>query len=123
MLKLINDFCCCRILFQQLGLSSWEKRPHIHLVTKNEQLVRELRNLDGQRGRETHKIAVIYVAAGQEDKISILSNTSGSEAFEEFVAGLGWEVELESHTGFLGGLTRYFHGALGQGEVVIFTCA
>ena len=49
---------------------------------------------------------MIYVGAGQEDKISILSNTSGSEAFEEFVAGLGWEVELESHTGFLGGLTR-----------------
>ena len=57
-------------------------------------------------GRETHKIAVIFVAEGQEDKISILSNTGGSEAFEEFVAGLGWEVELETHTGFIGGLTR-----------------
>ena len=63
-----------------------------------------MRNLDGQKGRETHKIAVIYVAEGQEDKISILSNTSGSEAFEEFVAGLGWEVELESHTGDREGL-------------------
>ena len=101
-----QPFQLARIFFQQLGLSSWEKRPHIHLVNKNEQLVRELRNLDSQKGRETHKIAVIYVAEGQEDKISILSNTSGSEAFEEFVAGLGWEVELESHTGFMGGLTR-----------------
>ena len=101
-----QPFQQARILFQQLGLSSWEKRPHIHLVNKNEQLVRELRNLDGQKGRETHKIAVIYVGEGQEDKISILSNTSGSEQFEEFVAGLGWEVELESHTGFMGGLTR-----------------
>eukprot|EP00092_Neocalanus_flemingeri_P011414 GFUD01012300.1.p1 GENE.GFUD01012300.1~~GFUD01012300.1.p1 ORF type:complete len:1967 (-),score=283.48 GFUD01012300.1:286-6186(-) len=101
-----QPFQHARIFFQQLGLSSWEKRPHIHLVNKNEQLVRELRNLDGQKGRETHKIAVIYVAEGQEDKISILSNTSGSEAFEEFVAGLGWEVELETHTGFMGGLTR-----------------
>ena len=102
----LQPFQHARILFQQLGLSSWEKRPQIHLVNKSEQLVRELRNLDQQKGRETHKIAVIYVGAGQEDKISILSNTSGSEAFEEFVAGLGWEVELESHTGFLGGLTR-----------------
>lgn len=34
--------------------------------------VRELRNLDGQKGRETHKIAVIYVSEGQEDKQSIL---------------------------------------------------
>ena len=42
--------------------------------------------------RETHKIAVIYVAEGQEDKLSILSNCGGSKEYEDFVAGLGWEV-------------------------------
>lgn len=42
--------------------------------------------------RETHKFAVIYVAEGQEDKNSILSNPGSSAAFEHFVAGLGWEV-------------------------------
>ena len=47
-----------------------------------------------QRCRETHKIAVIYVAEGQEDKNSILSNTCGSQAYEEFIAGLAWEVSL-----------------------------
>ena len=51
------------------------------------------------RCREAHKIAVIYVGEGQEDKQSILSNASGSQAYEEFVSGLAWEVELESHTG------------------------
>ena len=45
-----------------------------------------------QRCRETHKIAVVYVAEGQEDKNSILSNTCGSQAYEEFIAGLAWEV-------------------------------
>lgn len=45
-----------------------------------------------QRCRETHKIAVIYVAEGQEDKNSILSNTSGSQIYEEFISGLAWEV-------------------------------
>lgn len=40
-----------RILFQQLGLCSWEKRPHVHLVKKTEQLVRELKNLDNQKGK------------------------------------------------------------------------
>ena len=30
----------------------------------------------------------------------------GSTSFEEFVAGLGWEVELETHTGFMGGLSK-----------------
>lgn len=44
--------------------------------------------------RETHKIAVFYVAEGQEDKHSILTNTTGSQAYEDFVSGLGWEVKL-----------------------------
>lgn len=57
-----------------------------------------------QKCRETHKIAVIYVGKGQEDKNSILMNSSGSKAYEEFVTGLGWEIDLESHLGFRGGL-------------------
>ncbi|XP_021917093.1 ral GTPase-activating protein subunit alpha-1 isoform X3 [Zootermopsis nevadensis] len=101
-----SPFQHCRLLFSQLGLAGWERRSHLHLLSKNEKLLRELRNLDTQRCRETHKIAVVYVAEGQEDKNSILSNTCGSQAYEEFIAGLAWEVELESHTGFLGGLQR-----------------
>lgn len=31
---------------------------------------------------------------------------------QEFVGGLGWEVELSSHTGFLGGLQR--NGSTGE---------
>lgn len=46
--------------------------------------------------RETHKIAVFYVAEGQEDKHSILTNTAGSQAYEDFVSGLGWEVRMDS---------------------------
>nr|XP_050868068.1 probable Rho GTPase-activating protein CG5521 isoform X6 [Vespula vulgaris] len=94
----------CRLLFSHLGLSGWEQRRKLHLLTKNEKLLRELRNLDSQRSRETHKIAVIYVSQGQEDKNSILSNVAASKEYENFVARLAWEVELESHTGFLGGL-------------------
>ena len=42
--------------------------------------------------RQTYKVAVLYVARGQEDKYSVLCNNKGSRGFEEFVAGLGWEV-------------------------------
>ncbi|XP_076233840.1 putative Rho GTPase-activating protein CG5521 isoform X7 [Calliopsis andreniformis] len=94
----------CRLLFSHLGLSGWEQRRKLHLLSKNEKLLRELRNLDSQRSRETHKIAVIYVSQGQEDKNSILSNVTASKEYESFVARLAWEIELESHTGFLGGL-------------------
>lgn len=101
-----SEFQYCRILLNQLCFLSWEKRPEIDLLLKNEKLIRELRNLDNQKCRETHKIAVIYVARGQEDKNSLLLNTGGSLAFEQFVSGLGWEVDLETHVGFMGGLQR-----------------
>ncbi|XP_061497090.1 probable Rho GTPase-activating protein CG5521 isoform X1 [Anopheles gambiae] len=95
-----------RILFNQLGLAGWERRKRTHLLQRTDKLLRELRNLDNQKCRETHKMAVIYVANGQEDKGSILRNACGSSTYEMFVSALGWEVELESHNGFLGGLPR-----------------
>eukprot|EP00058_Branchiostoma_floridae_P024682 XP_002610172.1 hypothetical protein BRAFLDRAFT_121545 [Branchiostoma floridae] len=101
-----SPFHHCRFLLNQLGMLAWEKRPHLDLLRKNDRLLRELKNLDSRHCRETHKIAVIYVAEGQEDKHSILSNPGGSQAYEDFVAGLAWEVELTGHRGFMGGLQR-----------------
>ncbi|KPI92408.1 Ral GTPase-activating protein subunit alpha-2 [Papilio xuthus] len=48
--------------------------------------------------------SVIYVGKGQETRNEILSNRCGSPAYEAFLAALAWEVELESHVGFAGGL-------------------
>lgn len=61
-----------RLLFSQIGLAGWERRKRTNLLNRTDKLLRELRNLDGQKCRETHKMAVIYVANGQEDKSSIL---------------------------------------------------
>ncbi|MGH0137712.1 UNVERIFIED_CONTAM: hypothetical protein FKN15_036575 [Acipenser sinensis] len=81
-------FYFCRLLLNDLGMNSWD------------------------RSRETHKIAVFYIGDGQEDKCSILSNTGGTQAYEDFVSGLGWEVDLSTHCGFMGGLQR--NGSTGQ---------
>ncbi|XP_054840471.1 ral GTPase-activating protein subunit alpha-2 isoform X2 [Eublepharis macularius] len=105
-------FHLCRLLLNDLGMNSWDKRKSFHLLKKNSKLLRELKNLDSRQCRETHKIAVFYIAEGQEDKCSILSNPRGSQAYEDFVAGLGWEVELSTHCGFMGGLQR--NGSTGQ---------
>jgi hypothetical protein len=51
-----NAFQQCRLLFSQLGLAGWERRQQLHLLNKTERLLRELRNLDNQRCRETHKV-------------------------------------------------------------------
>nr|XP_024218531.1 probable Rho GTPase-activating protein CG5521 [Halyomorpha halys] len=88
----IAPFQYCRLLFSQFGMHGWDLRSQLYLVDKNEKLLREMRNLDSQRCRQTHKVAVIYVAQGQEDKNSILSNSGGSQAYEDFIAGLAWET-------------------------------
>nr|XP_014350838.1 PREDICTED: ral GTPase-activating protein subunit alpha-2 [Latimeria chalumnae] len=105
-------FYFCRLLLNDLGMNSWDRRKSFHLLKKNSKLLRELKNLDSRQCRETHKIAVFYIAEGQEDKCSILSNTGGSQAYEDFVSGLGWEVDLSTHCGFMGGLQR--NGSTGQ---------
>ncbi|VDM38745.1 unnamed protein product [Toxocara canis] len=67
---------------------------------------RDLRHLDQTLSREVHKVAVIYVAKGQEDKNMILANGAGSESFETFVSGLGWLVQIgRRHHGYNGGLS------------------
>ncbi|KAJ3613041.1 hypothetical protein NHX12_019297, partial [Muraenolepis orangiensis] len=99
-------FYFCRLLLNDLGMNSWDRRKSFHLLKKNSKLLRELKNLDSRQCRETHKIAVFYIAEGQEDKCSILSNSAGSRAYEDFVSGLGWEVDLATHCGFMGGLQR-----------------
>lgn len=40
-----------RRLFHELGLTSWEQRSKVHLVKKNDRLLRELKNLDSKRCR------------------------------------------------------------------------
>lgn len=104
-------FQLCRLLSTHLGFIGWEHRSRTHLLQKSDKLKRELRNVDMQKCRDTHKVAVLYVASGQEDKNSILKNTCGSSAYESFVSALGWEIDLETHNGFLGGLPRQGCGA------------
>ena len=100
-------------MLSHLGLLSWENRKHVHMLEKSEQMLRLLKQLDKKAGvRDYHKIGVLYVAPGQEDEHSILSNEGGSRAYENFLAGLGWEVELRSHAGFDGQLIDGKNGTL-----------
>jgi len=101
-----SPFQLSRFVVSQTGMMTSEKRTKIDLLKKTDRFLRELKNLDNTRCRETHKIALVYVAQGQEDKTSIMSNCVGSEEYERFVAGLAWEVDLSKHTGFMGGLEK-----------------
>lgn len=69
--------------------------------------------------RETFKIAVLYVAAGQEGEQAILHNIKGSPTYNEFVQELGWEVNLADHSGYMGGLER--NGS--NGQTAVYYCS
>jgi len=65
-----------------------------------------LKQLDKLNERETIKVGLIYVANQQEQQKDILRNdeSSGSKIYKEFVQSLGWDVDLRTHGGFMGGL-------------------
>ncbi|XP_065324936.1 ral GTPase-activating protein subunit alpha-1-like isoform X2 [Gordionus sp. m RMFG-2023] len=94
----------CRQFFRHNELFNIRNRSGLNLIRKNGQFIRQLKHLDSLNCRETYKIAVIYVAHGQEDKASILSNTRGSKSYEYFLSGLGMTIDVNEHKGFNGGL-------------------
>ncbi|CAI2309070.1 unnamed protein product [Caenorhabditis sp. 36 PRJEB53466] len=94
--------------------------PAVSSVHTNFQ--RDLKHLDQTSSREVHKVAIIYVSEGQEDRSSILSNIAASPQFDEFTGELGWEVKIgRGHDGYHGGLpveTRAPYYADAECEVI-----
>lgn len=82
------------------------KNGTFHMLTKSPSLYRDIKGLDKRNSRETVKVAIIYVGSGQEDEQGIFRNDRGSFEYDEFVGTLGWEIDIPSHLGYLGGLER-----------------
>ncbi|KAL9549835.1 hypothetical protein MBANPS3_005021 [Mucor bainieri] len=97
-----------RLLMSHMGFIHYSqlKNGSFQMLNKTPALYRDLRGLDRKHGRETMKIGLIYVAHGQEDEQSILQNSRGSGKYNAFVNSLGWEIDIATHTGYLGGLER-----------------
>ncbi|GES98608.1 ral GTPase-activating protein subunit alpha-2-like [Rhizophagus clarus] len=98
----------CRLFLSHFGWLTPESLNDgtICVLNKGSTLFRDIRLLDKKHAREVFKFALLYVGPGQEDEQSILHNTSGSEKYNEFVQSLGWEIDLTTHPGYLGGLER-----------------
>jgi hypothetical protein len=98
----------CRLFLSHFGWLNPDtfKDGSICILNKDPALYRDIRLLDKKCSRECIKVALLYVRQGQEDEQSILHNTNGSKEYDEFVTSLGWEVDLSTHPGYLGGLER-----------------
>ncbi|KAF9193953.1 Ral GTPase-activating protein subunit alpha-2 [Haplosporangium sp. Z 767] len=117
----LDSYQHSRLLLSHLGLLCFDRFQEQNFVLLNHSasLDRDLKSLDKKSGRETFKIAVLYVAAGQEGEQAILRNSKGSAAYNQFVRDLGWEVDLAEHPGYIGGLER--NGSNGQTSIYYST--
>jgi hypothetical protein len=89
-------------LLVQLGLASWGDAGRAAPLVGGDTLRRQLRALDQLRVREPYKVGVVYMGPGQRSKDAMLANERGSAAFEQFLDGLGWPVDLAAHDGYSG---------------------
>ncbi|KAF9285697.1 Ral GTPase-activating protein subunit alpha-1 [Mortierella antarctica] len=117
----LDSYQHSRLLLSHLGLLCFERFQEHNFILLNQSasLTRDLKSLDKRSGRETFKIALLYVGPGQESEQSILHNHCGSAAYNRFVRDLGWQVDLATHSGYLGGLER--NGS--NGNTAMYYCS
>ncbi|KAJ3394024.1 Ral GTPase-activating protein subunit alpha-2 [Entophlyctis sp. JEL0112] len=101
-------FASCKVFLSHTGHFNFDslKEGYMHPLTKTPSLLRDIKGLDKKYGREAIKVALLYVGPGQEDESCILRNSTASFEFKEFVATLGWKIDIATHAGYLGGLER-----------------
>ncbi|ORX58457.1 hypothetical protein BCR36DRAFT_343705 [Piromyces finnis] len=99
----------CRLYMTHVGLlmkQIVDSKKKICMLNNTKALIRDIKGLDKKNGRETIKIGVLYIKLGQETECSILENETGSDEYNQFVLSLGWEIDLEKHNGYTGGLDK-----------------
>ncbi|KAJ1950014.1 Tuberous sclerosis 2-like protein, partial [Linderina macrospora] len=75
------------------------------LPMSHEPIARSLRLLDGSTSTiDAHKVSVLYVGPGQTTENEIMSNRQGSQAYWNFLHGLGNTTRLSGMKGFSAGL-------------------
>jgi hypothetical protein len=97
-------FDTTRQFLSNFGFLSAENRSSMVRLNESGKLRRNLDALDKINERENFKVGVVYVDKGQTTQREILANSKGSHDYTTFLQGLGWEVELATHKGFMGGL-------------------
>jgi len=102
-----------RLLFSHLKILTLNDDLQLNVLqneNNNGRLQTTINLLDSTFARESIKIAVIYVARGQDNQKEILKNSFGSKNYEEFLESLGDRVSLKSHLGFTAGLKHKLDG-------------
>ncbi|KAL8828046.1 MAG: hypothetical protein Q9191_002817 [Dirinaria sp. TL-2023a] len=76
------------------------------LLPEDDTIKRAISSFDRNDTVDGHKAGVIYIAKGQSTETEILANSSGSQAYEDFLMGLGTRVCLQDAVFNTQGLDR-----------------
>ncbi|KAG0235098.1 glycosyl transferase [Actinomortierella wolfii] len=97
-----------RILLAQMGYLSVENRHRIIPLHLTDSLLNELEKLDNLKERETISISVYYAHSGDVSYSELVHGSPMGlpKDFTRFLDCLGWPILVESHPGYLGGLTK-----------------
>jgi len=107
-----NKYSMSRLLLSHMGFMSLANQKNFVQLHSNMKLMRSLVTLDKTQPRDTHKIAIVYAANGQDDQAELFHNEDASEQFKKFIKSVTWEVPLKKHNGFMGGLDK--NGSTGE---------
>lgn len=113
-----QEYQAARLVLSHLGLlKMFEPRKvdsnaipsMVPLTTDNVDFVNDLEKLDRQSTRTAETVYVFYMKSGQKNSEEILRNVSKADtvnsAFLDFLASLGWPVNVWHHTGWTGRLS------------------
>ncbi|KAI7828906.1 hypothetical protein BC939DRAFT_407851 [Gamsiella multidivaricata] len=97
-----------RILMAQMGYLSLESRSRIMPLRLSERLLAELQFLDDLKERDCLGVSVFFAQSGDVgyDELIHGSPTGISKDFTRFLDCLGWPIQVETHSGYLGRLNK-----------------
>ncbi|KAI9013630.1 hypothetical protein DFJ74DRAFT_682735 [Hyaloraphidium curvatum] len=95
-----------RLVLTHLGFLSIanQRRQRVVPLVVSESLCKDLEKLDRMPERECVRAAVLFARNGLDGVDEMLNNQSVSEEFVDFLHGLGWAVDPDSHPGYLASL-------------------
>ncbi|KAF9574487.1 hypothetical protein EC968_006292 [Mortierella alpina] len=96
------------VLMAQMGYLSLENRSRVVPLYLSERLLAELQFLDDLKERDCMGVSVYFAQSGDVGYDELVHGSSAglSKDFSRFLDCLGWPIQVETHSGYLGHLTK-----------------
>ncbi|KAI9207404.1 uncharacterized protein BJ171DRAFT_494756 [Polychytrium aggregatum] len=97
-----------RLYLGHSGLASPEHRSKLKPLQISDSFLRDLERLDTLPERDCLSFGVLFCRSGKDTIQDILSPKGISTDFKQFMSSLAWPVDLETHPGYKGRLSKTY---------------